>query len=240
MGIIAFREAEGGGREYLLIRRKDTLGFVDYLRGKYPQRNSVYLQNIVDEMTISEKRALRTLPFATLWQELWGEHIGIQYRGEEQHSRDKFARLRKGVAVGATTVSLDGLLNASSTSWEEPEWGFPKGRRNYQEKDLTAALREFCEETGYSSDVIRVVQNICPFEEIFTGSNYKSYRHRYYLAHISSDHPVPTGFQRTEVSKLKWMPLEDALAAIRPYNKERKDMLRSVDRLVGTHQIYSH
>jgi predicted NUDIX family NTP pyrophosphohydrolase len=30
--------------------------------------------------------------------------------------------------------------------YEEPEWGFPKGRRNPNEKNLKCALREFYEE----------------------------------------------------------------------------------------------
>jgi 8-oxo-dGTP pyrophosphatase MutT (NUDIX family) len=37
-------------------------------------------------------------------------------------------------------------------SWEEPEWGFPKGRRDTQESDWVCALREFKEETGQPSN----------------------------------------------------------------------------------------
>ena len=32
---------------------------------------------------------------------------------------------------------------------ERTKWGFPKGRRNYQEKDLDAAIREWEEETEH-------------------------------------------------------------------------------------------
>ena len=35
---------------------------------------------------------------------------------------------------------------------EYPEWGFPKGRRNYKEKDLIVRIREFEEETGYQKE----------------------------------------------------------------------------------------
>ena len=48
-----------------------------------------------------------------------------------------------------TRYTLASLIHKSSTTWLEPEWGYPKGRRNYQEKDLHCALREFEEETGY-------------------------------------------------------------------------------------------
>ena len=45
--------------------------------------------------------------------------------------------------------NLKSLIDESKTNWKMPEWGFPKGRRNYQENDISCALREFEEETGY-------------------------------------------------------------------------------------------
>ena len=38
--------------EYLLICRKDSLGYVDFVRGKYNIHNKQHLMNIIDEMTI--------------------------------------------------------------------------------------------------------------------------------------------------------------------------------------------
>ena len=49
----------------------------------------------------------------------------------------------------------------ASTTWDTPEWGFPKGRRNYQENDLTCGLREFEEETGYDKDNRYLLLKIC-------------------------------------------------------------------------------
>ena len=40
----------------------------------------------------------------------------------------------------------------------KPEWGFPKGRRNYQENDIDCATREWEEETGYSRNQIKMVK----------------------------------------------------------------------------------
>ena len=77
--------------------------------------------------------------------------------------------------------NLQSIINEIDCNWIEPEWGFPKGRHNYQEKDLLCAFREFEEETGYSRTSLNLIQNISPFEEIFTGSNYKSYKHKYFF-----------------------------------------------------------
>ena len=50
--------------------------------------------------------------------------------------------------------------------YKTPEWGFPKGRRNLYEKDLNCALREFSEETGYSSKSINLIESLVCFPEI--------------------------------------------------------------------------
>ena len=46
-------------------------------------------------MTITERQNLLTCDFDYLWNELWGEYIGVQYRSEEKISRDKFSSLKK-------------------------------------------------------------------------------------------------------------------------------------------------
>ena len=50
------------------------------------------------------------------------------------------------------TYNLDSIIEETygESDWTEQEWGFPKGRRNFQEKDYDCAIREFTEETGYS------------------------------------------------------------------------------------------
>ena len=121
----------------------------------------------------------------------------------------------------------------------EPEWGFAKGRRNYQEKDINCALREFQEETGYSKNSINIIQNLVPFEEIFTGSNYKSYKHCYYVAQIPGNIKPLYNFQTSEVSKMEWFTFTEALDAMRPYNQEKISVLSRVDELINKLRLYS-
>ena len=42
-GIIAFRKVNNQF-QYLMICRKDTLGYVDFMRGKYPLYNKIFLK----------------------------------------------------------------------------------------------------------------------------------------------------------------------------------------------------
>ena len=127
-----------------MIRRIDSLGFVDFMRGKYPLYNKLYLLNIIIEMTIVEKKRLLEKDFDTLWQDLWGENIGIQYRGEEKISREKLDSLKLGITSGGSEYTLKSLIEESTTSWIEPEWGYPKGRRNYQEKEYISNRIHCC------------------------------------------------------------------------------------------------
>ena len=189
--------------EYLLICRKDTLGFIDFMRGKYSYSNVSHLKNIIDEMTNDEKKRVLTQDFSTLWSELWHNNYGIKYRNEMKFSEDKFNRLKDGVLSKNDVITLEKLVNESTSNWVDAEWEIPKGRRNYKERDLETALREFQEETGINSDDIDVLHNIVPYDEIFTGSNLKSYRQRYFIAVMKSDVSLEN-YQKCEVSAIRW------------------------------------
>jgi 8-oxo-dGTP pyrophosphatase MutT (NUDIX family) len=242
VGLITFR-IHNDELQYLMICRKDTLGYIDFMRGKYSIFNKDYILNMLKQMTNKEKHKLKTLSFQELWFDLWGENsISSQYKSEEIISFEKLNSLRNGITVKNDFYNLDLLIDESNKYplWEEPEWGFPKGRRNYQEKDFDCALREFNEETGYNIKDIMTFQNIYPFEEIFTGSNYKSYKHKYYLAYMKYKNThVIDQFQKSEVSKLEWKKYVDCINAIRPYNLEKIRMLTNINNILKTLRIFS-
>ena len=60
-----------------------------------------------------------------------------------------------------TPFQIDELINKSENLWHETEWEFPKGRKNYQERDIDCGIREFEEETGYKIDNFVLIENIC-------------------------------------------------------------------------------
>ncbi len=244
-GIITFKKTENNGIEYLLIRRKDTLGYVDFIRGKYPQTNIQHISNMLREMTVDEKGKLCNEDFKTLWNNLWGTNskTGGYQRIEERSSAEKLNNLREGIRVlnrktnEYVVINLEDLLKNTNTNWTEPEWGFPKGRRNHLELDIECALREWEEETGYTRNDIDLVQNLAPFEETFTGSNYKSYKHKYYLGlYVGNDTNNPQ-FDTTEVGKLEWKSFDESKLSIRPYNIEKIRLLEKVHAIITTYNI---
>jgi 8-oxo-dGTP pyrophosphatase MutT (NUDIX family) len=230
-GIIAIRKTQDANNiEYLMIRRRHTLGFIDLIRGKYIVENKFYLSNMIYQMTNSEKEMLKTISFDDMWLGIWGKD-NHNHRSEKHVSRDKFMQLKMGVySDDDGKYTLDELIDESTTKWEEQEWGFPKGRKNYNETDLDCSIREFNEETGLNLDKKNIVQNIAPFEEIFCGSNYKSYKHKYFLAFLDSK-PLEI-VDNFEISDIKWKPYLECISSIRPYNLEKKRMLSNIDILL--------
>ena len=240
-GIILFRPS-GKGVQYLMIRRKDSFGYIDLIRGKYSSYNVDQIQKSVDEMSIVEKDRLKTESFDGLWKMLWGDNNGIQYRGEEVASSKKFEIIRNGIQTAGDAnakITLSDIIKNSRTTWSETEWEFPKGRRNFQEKDLECALREFEEETGISQQKITIVENLLPFEEIFIGTNHKSYKHKYFLAYMNEIENYMENFQVTEVSKLEWKNINECLESIRPYNLEKKNLINNINKVLQEYRLYS-
>ena len=241
-GVVAFRKGENNNLEYLLIRRKDTLGHIDFMRGKYSVTNRQYIINMLNQMTIDEKSRLCTDDFETLWNTVWGENtLSAQYKNEEYSSSEKFALLRSGIVINNDKYTLNELIQQSNQceQWDEPEWGFPKGRRNHQESDYDCATREFYEETGYSHKILHNIQNLIPYEEIFTGSNYKSYKHKYYIMFMNyKDSLVQYPFEESEVSKLEWKTYDECVKSIRPYNREKIQMLTKIHKTLSSFTIY--
>jgi 8-oxo-dGTP pyrophosphatase MutT (NUDIX family) len=238
IGIIAFRIKPDGTPQYLMIRRKDTLGHIDFMRGKYSVCNRSYLLNMLNQMTLQEKERMKCGDFNQLWKEIWGEHpISNQYKMEESVSREKYEALFKGIVKQNSCFTLHDLIDESNavSGWTEAEWGFPKGRRNHQEKDYECAIREFEEETGYVRRNLKNVKNIVPYEEIFIGSNYKSYKHKYYLMkmdYVADEADAMNHFEQTEVSKMDWKTHAECLECIRDYNVEKKQLIDRVHRTI--------
>ena len=235
VGILAFT-LENDEPKFLMVRRRHTLGFMDFMRGKYSIYNKEYLLNLFVQMTMEEKDYILTKDFAELWSFLWNKQcVSEQYSSEKQISKEKYETLKFGIMNTTHSYSLESLVQESNelVQWTEAEWGFPKGRKNYNEKDLDGAFREFTEETGYLAKHLKIVENILPFEEIFMGSNYKTYKHRYFLMNLMPS-STQTKYDTTEIGKVEWKTYKEAMECIRPYNLEKLRLLKNI------HMCFQH
>jgi 8-oxo-dGTP pyrophosphatase MutT (NUDIX family) len=221
-------------KEYLMICRKKSLGYVDFLCGKYSLSSILHVMNLIDEMTMQEKKHLLEKTFYELWEDLWCTKPDGS--SEELNAQEKFMMIKNGCMICNQWATLQTCIEDSKTSWKEPEWGFPKGRKNHYETDLLCAYREYEEETGYDRKDLLLIKNIVPYEEIFIGSNYKSYKHKYFVAK-SNQSLQKRPYQTTEVSDMKWFTYEEAMMAIRPYNIERKQILTMIHSMLDEYIV---
>ena len=218
--------------EVLMIQRKDSLGFMDILRGKYKINDPDYIRKQLRGTTKRERDSLLNDEFDTIWQNLWGSDAEStqRYAHDRHTSKQKLLELRKGIETNKGEVyTLTDLLRQEPVVYETPEWGFPKGRRNPHETDLQCAYRELEEETSIHEEELWKVMNIAPFVETFYGSNDIHYRHTYYIAQYIGDRTISFDALNNEMTKeigsLAWKSMDDALLLLRPDNLEKRGIL---------------
>jgi len=226
--------------EFLMIQRKDTLGYVEFMRGKYSVGNPDYIQSLFNQMTHNELERLEKYDFETLWNSLWNNQISRTYKQEYDNAFAKYTVLKDGLeeALGKT---LDYYITHANKEWITPEWGFPKGRRGNRESEITCAIREFSEETGLDESQCILVKNLLPIEENFLGGNRVQYRHRYYLAYCKQSTEVQIDSTNTimnrEIGDIGWYNYESAMELIRPYNIEKRQILSVANEILSNYVI---
>jgi 8-oxo-dGTP pyrophosphatase MutT (NUDIX family) len=213
--------------EYLLIKRKNSLNYVEFLRGKYDIYNLDYLIKSFNLITIQEKELIKKYNFNYLWNELWGISSNID-NTEYKESMEKFDLLKKGFYLKKNDItmfiSLDIIMNNITYYYYEPEWGFPKGRRNSKEKNIDCAKREFEEETNIKDNEINII-NMTPLEETYIASNGLKYKHIYYISQIKNYTKEIILIDNLEIGDIKWFKFNEGINIIREYNIEKKNTL---------------
>tara|TARA_Y100000389_G_scaffold146531_1_gene145260 strand:+ start:21099 stop:21893 length:795 start_codon:yes stop_codon:yes gene_type:complete len=224
-GIICYRITHDDEIEYLMIQRKNSLAFMEFLKGKYDIEKEEYLQKLINNMTQEEKFFLCGKDFDTIWQEVWLEASNKNIK-EYFESKENFNKLLK-------NNKLNTLIKNSINLNIQPEWGFPKGRRKIKESDLDCSIREFFEETQLTKDDIEIENKDKKFNEIFYGTNGVLYKHSYFLAKIKKNDIVlsinkEVIHQVREIRDLKWCNYEKVLRNIGNHNIERFELFKSI------------
>jgi len=186
--------------EFLLIQRKNSLSFNEFIIGKYSPRDYDYIIKILQGMTIYEQELLVTKTFPELWNHIWGEASQVKsYKNNYDISEKRFIQLQP---------ELSQWIKEYPSTWLEPEWGFPKGRRNPYENDIHCAIREFQEETGIKRNEFDIIQNTNAICETFFGSNHIHYCHKYYFGVCNSSIEVELNknnlHMTREIGNIKW------------------------------------
>jgi 8-oxo-dGTP pyrophosphatase MutT (NUDIX family) len=212
--------------KFLMIRRKNTLGYIEFIRGHYEPDDTDSIISLFQQMVKSEIEMIEKYDLDTLWNKLWlsGTESKI-YEFELKQSREKFNKLKD----GHYQYDLYFFTKNVKPEYDTPEWGFPKGRRNFHEKNLDCAIREFNEESGYNNNDYKVLKRLHSLNEVFLGTNEVRYKHIYYIS-INTTHKNPSidydnPKQAEEIGDIGWFTFHEATQLIRPYHKQRKKIL---------------
>ena len=218
-----------------MIKRKDSLCYIEFIRGKYNIKNFNYIQILINKFNNDEKKRILKYDYETLWKQLWLiDEIDSKYNDEFNNSKDKFNKLKEGIIdKNNNLINLNYFVQNSDTDYIESEWEFPKGRKNKGEKNKECAIREFLEETNYNSDDYEIIMNIKPFIEDYIGENKIRYTHIYYVALLkNNDKKLEINkkdmLQCLEVSDIKWLNKEECENKIRNYHLTRKKVIDNI------------
>jgi 8-oxo-dGTP pyrophosphatase MutT (NUDIX family) len=216
--------------KFLLIQRRDSLGFIELMRGRYKVNDIDYIRLHLNGITEEERQKYKTGPFDILWNGMWGLDHSHLYKNEFEIAKNKWEQIHKGVKdVNGKFWTIDDILATCDPAPLTPEWGFPKGRRDAQESDFVCAMREMYEETGIQESQVIPIQNLEPLTESFFGSNHVHYCHKYYIVWVPSN--VALGISeenehmRREIGDIQWLTLNEAHAKLRPENIEKREVL---------------
>lgn len=232
-GIICYRIIDNNVK-YIMIQRKNSLSFMEFVRGKYNVDDYDYLKQLFEYMTDNEKKMILNNSFDNIWNYTWSQNTHNNFKQTKEYidSKNKFDNIIN-TSYFKNLISLKNYKN----NYTEQEWGFPKGRKKIKESDIDCAIREFCEETQLYKDDIQIDSKIIPFQEIFFGTNNILYKHVYYIAKIvKEDAKILLDNncmeQIREVRALKWFTYNEVLEHIKNHNIERIKIFKKAHNII--------
>jgi len=225
-GIILFT-IQGNRVLYQLCKPRDSVNYVSFIRGLYSKKQ---LKFFLALMTEKEIERITMYPFDKLWDDLWFgaecKFAYMEYRKAKRTFRENYRMV------------VDMIADIDHPHSDSHLWGFPKGKKNSNEKSIETAVREFEEETMIGSSQINIVSEI-PLIESYYGSNDKLYKTVYYPAFtphiIASEYTFKNSELRTdtslivsnEIEDLGWFTYEEVMEkfTFRPYRQRMVTIL---------------
>jgi 8-oxo-dGTP pyrophosphatase MutT (NUDIX family) len=204
--------------KFLLVNRRHSLNYIDFIRGKYNINDINGINKMCSFMSSEEINMIKTHDFNKLWYDLWLKNAFKKKYSEEMNlSNIKFNHLKQ-----------LGILDNIKTEYNSTEWEIPKGRKNNNETNLNCAIREFKEETSLSSNDYNIISCLDPIHDIFIGTNNKNYRHVFYTAILNNNIDINNDFKNNEIDEVRWCKWSELNDLIRPYNSNKINILTSI------------
>lgn len=211
-GVVCFEKDENDNIRYLMVKRRFTYSFCEFLYGSYDLRNIDYMLLLFSRMSIQELTLLKNIQdFDKLWNIMWLKDFYFEHC--YNNGLIKYTKLKNGYVYNNTHYNLEKILNLTTSKYNDSEWGFPKGRREIGEKKVESALREFEEETGIENytllDIPYVFENHIAINQV-------QYKTLLYFVKTNEQISVDK-VDKQEISDIKWFTFEELRETLRDY-----------------------
>jgi 8-oxo-dGTP pyrophosphatase MutT (NUDIX family) len=211
--------------KFLMIQRKNSLGYLEFIRGRYDENNDQNINYIFEQMTQNEIQDILTKDFDFLWNDLWDVNNikNKNHYKEYMTSRQKFYELK---------LNKSDIINNLKPKYLYNEWGFPKGRRELYESDIICAIREFEEETNIKENMYNLLESCSKIKENLVGTNGVNYLHNYFLAILNTDKINNIDSTNREIGNIKVMTYNECIENIRPYHINKLKIINILYELI--------
>lgn len=209
-GIILCRKNRtSGDYEFLLVRRRYTYAFCDFICAKYmrdpPYHRKQSILRMFEKMTVNEFIDILSYDFDKIWHKLW-----LDGYPEELYNDKK-------------TIFYENFKSADDIKEFIPKirrsgedlWGLPKGRANIGEPGEICAIREMEEETGIDKKSYNIIATPT-VRSSHTGDDGISYYNEFFIAIansiLSCQKVIPfklgiSSISIKEIDDIKWMSI---------------------------------
>ena len=212
--------------EYLLIRRNDSVSYIDLIRGNY-RESQLFL--MIQDLPNEERERLLKYDFDTLWIDLHMKSAEGDAYGYAKETYDRIRPYFEKLFEKVPPIDPNGkylwLFPKGRPEWHET--GLDEGRPVISESPFESALREFREETNgidltLPSNYLLFSE---PVVEQYLGSNSKNYQTNYFvfetqtkpkISQFSAYHTPIREVSTGEVSIIKWVPFSQIENYLRP------------------------
>jgi 8-oxo-dGTP pyrophosphatase MutT (NUDIX family) len=205
----------GNNLKYGLVKRSNGYGMYKILKGTFC--DDVCFTEISDDERNMVRNMCEMKPgWENIFQTLWKITMfdpntsSLQYKFSMANFVKNIDKVKQ-------------YLDTTQSIFPNGIWGFPKGKRERYESDMSCALREVREETYLTSSQVSVL----PIDML--KETYKAWSYRYFVGKVDNTFAINRSIDNVEISEIVWCSLEDALNLIPSDMVEKKALLRHVD-----------
>jgi len=214
---------ENSAQKLLMVCRKDSIGFCEFIKGKYDSKSKKEIYKLFSYMTKDELDFLKYCSFYEAYDKLWNTRIDDKKKSFNYIIRQKY----KFDNSRETWFPMCSQLLKNKKYYLDAEWGFPKGKKENNETPIEAAFRELYEETGIHESLIQIPDELHEIIEVREDKNIKYISH-YYTVYLKNPYNEDFKPQKSEISKIRFESIDNAYKLIRPYFKERIKILKNL------------